>query len=73
VRHGLQDAANACFSCLREIDSLDHILLHWQGILFHSLRESNLLGNERRSARGLVAFGQSQIQRQGEEIVRSYA
>jgi hypothetical protein len=28
ARHGLQAVANVCFTCLQDVDTLDHILLH---------------------------------------------
>jgi hypothetical protein len=45
AKHGLQDTANVCFSCLQDIDSLDHILLHCsyaREVWFYSFREANL-------------------------------
>jgi hypothetical protein len=45
ARHGLQAVASACFTCLQDVDSLDHILLHCsyaKEVWFLSMSQANL-------------------------------
>jgi mannosylglycoprotein endo-beta-mannosidase len=45
AKHGLQDSPNVCFTCLQEIDLVNHILLHCsyaKEVWFSSLRNANL-------------------------------
>jgi hypothetical protein len=45
ARHGLQATSNACYTCLQDVDALDHILLHCcyaKEVWFWSLRQANL-------------------------------
>jgi hypothetical protein len=46
ARHGLQGTPNVGFTCLQQIDSLDHILPHCRyakEVWFWSMRDMNLL------------------------------